>query len=61
MGSKKQLVSFIVQLINDFDENAIVIRFIDDGISTEGTMGKMVVIILSAVAQADENWEAHKL
>ena len=29
------------------------IRFLDDGISTEGTMGKMVVTILSAVAQAE--------
>jgi DNA invertase Pin-like site-specific DNA recombinase len=26
---------------------------LDDGISTEGTMGKMVVTILSAVAQAE--------
>ncbi len=25
----------------------------DDGISTEGTMGKMVITILSAVAQAE--------
>lgn len=29
------------------------IRFLDDGISTEGTMGKMVVTILAAVAQAE--------
>ncbi len=28
-------------------------RFLDDHISTEGTMGEMVVTILSAVAQAD--------
>ena len=28
----------------------IFIRFLDDGISTEGAMGKMVVTILSAVA-----------
>ena len=31
----------------------LAIRFLDDGISTEGTMGKMVVTILSAVAQAE--------
>lgn len=31
----------------------VVVRFFDDGISTEGTMGKMVVTILSAVAQAE--------
>ena len=30
----------------------VAIRFLDDGISTEGTMGKMVVTILSTVAQA---------
>ena len=28
-------------------------RFLDDGITTEGTMGRMVVTILSAVAQAE--------
>lgn len=31
----------------------VAIRFLDDGISTEGIMGKMVVTILSAVAQAE--------
>lgn len=31
----------------------IYIRFLDDGISTEGAMGKMVVTILSAVAEAE--------
>ena len=29
------------------------IRFLDDNISTEGTMGEMVVTILSAVTQAE--------
>lgn len=29
------------------------VRFLDDGISTEGAMGKMVVTILSAVAEAE--------
>lgn len=43
----------MIQLINEFDEIGVAIRFVDDGISTEGTMGKMVVTILSAVAQAD--------
>lgn len=45
--------SDMVQLIKDFDDMGIAIRFLDDGISTEGTMGKMVVTILSAVAQAE--------
>lgn len=43
----------MVQLIKQFDEMGVAIRFLDDGISTEGHMGKMVVTILSAVAQAE--------
>ena len=43
----------MIQLIKKFDEMGVAIRFLDDGISTEGTMGKMVVTILSAVAQAE--------
>ena len=31
----------------------VAIRFLNDGISTEGTMGKMVVTILSAAAHAE--------
>ncbi|KHN49560.1 recombinase family protein [Aeromonas hydrophila] len=43
----------MIQLIKEFDSMGVSIRFLDDGISTEGTMGKMVVTILSAVAQAE--------
>ena len=43
----------MIQLIKEFDSEGVAIRFLDDGISTEGTMGKMVVTILSAVAQAE--------
>ncbi len=43
----------MIQLIKEFDALGVAIRFLDDGISTEGTMGKMVVTILSAVAQAE--------
>ena len=43
----------MIQLIKEFDAMGVSIRFMDDGISTEGTMGKMVVTILSAVAQAE--------
>lgn len=43
----------MVSLIKEFDELGVAVRFLDDGISTEGTMGKMVVTILSAVAQAE--------
>lgn len=47
--------SDMIQLIKEFDEMGVAIRFLDDGISTEGTMGKMVVTILSAVAQAERH------
>lgn len=43
----------MIHLIKEFDAMGVSIRFLDDGISTEGTMGKMVVTILSAVAQAE--------
>lgn len=43
----------MINLIKEFDKMNVAIRFLDDGISTEGTMGKMVVTILSAVAQAE--------
>ena len=43
----------MIQIIKELDELGVAIRFLDDGISTEGTMGKMVVTILSAVAQAE--------
>lgn len=40
----------MIALIKEFDSIGVAIRFLDDGISTEG---KMVVTILSAVAQAE--------
>ena len=43
----------MANLIKFFDGLGVFIKFIDDGISTEGVMGKMVVTILSAVAQAE--------
>lgn len=43
----------MVQLIKEFDEIGVAVRFLDDGITTEGATGKMVVTILSAVAQAE--------
>lgn len=43
----------MIQLIKEFDEMGVAIRFLDDGINTEGAMGKMVVTILSAVAEAE--------
>ena len=43
----------MINLIKEFDSLGVAVRFLDDGISTEGTMGKMVVTILSAVAEAE--------
>ena len=45
----------MITLIKEFDRLGVAIRFLDDGISTEGTMGKMVVTILSAVAEAERS------
>lgn len=41
----------MIGLIREFETAGV--RFLDDGISTEGSMGKMVVTILSAVAEAE--------
>ena len=43
----------MIQLIKDFHNNKIAIKFLDDGITTEGSMGRMVITILSAVAEAE--------
>ena len=40
----------MIRLIQEFDQNGVAVRFLDDGITTEGTMGRMVVTILSVVA-----------
>jgi DNA invertase Pin-like site-specific DNA recombinase len=45
----------MINLIKEFDNLGVAIRFLDDGISTEGEMGKMVVTILSAVSQAERH------
>ena len=47
--------SDMISLIKQFDEMGVSIRFLDDHITTEGTMGKMVVTILSAVATAERH------
>ena len=45
--------SDMIHLIKEFSQMKVAVRFLDDGISTEGAMGKMVVTILSAVAEAE--------
>jgi hypothetical protein len=43
----------MINLIEEFDQMAVTVRFLDDGISTEGPMGQMIITILSAVAKAE--------
>ena len=43
----------MISLINQFNQMQVGVRFLEDGISTEGTTGKMVITILSAVAESE--------
>ncbi len=43
----------MINIIEQLNDKGVVVKFLDDGISTEGTMGMMVITILSAVAQAE--------
>ncbi len=43
----------MVKLISEFEKMGVSVKFLDDGMSTEGEMGKMVVTILCAVAEAE--------
>lgn len=43
----------MIQLIKEFDEIGVGIRFLDDAMSTEGSTGRMVITILTAVATAE--------
>ncbi len=43
----------MIRIIEELSLRGITIQFLEDGISTEGSMGRMVVTILAAVAQAE--------
>jgi DNA invertase Pin-like site-specific DNA recombinase len=43
----------MVNIVDDCFKKGIAIRFLENGLSTEGTMGKMVIQILAAVAEAE--------
>lgn len=45
----------MVKLIEELDNMGVGLRFLDDGITTDGPMGKMVITILSAVSQAERS------
>ena len=43
----------MINLVEEFESLGVEVEFFQDGISTAGPMGKMVVTILAAVAQAE--------
>ena len=45
----------MINLVKEFSNLGVSVQFLDDGISTDGPMGKMVVTILSAVAEAERH------
>lgn len=45
----------MIEIIEEFEQKGVHVRFLDDGISTSGAMGKMVITILSAVAEAERS------
>ena len=42
----------MILLIKEFYSMGVAVSFLDDGISTEGSIGKMMVTILSTIAEA---------
>ena len=43
----------MIQIVDRCYKKGIAIKFLENGLSTEGTMGKMVIQILAAVAEAE--------
>ncbi|MDE8559361.1 recombinase family protein [Pantoea vagans] len=43
----------MIRIVDGCHKKGIAIRFLENGLSTEGTMGKMVIQILAAVAEAE--------
>lgn len=43
----------MIQLIKEFNDKEVHVKFLDDGVSTEGPTGKLVITILSAIAEAE--------
>ncbi|WP_276325385.1 recombinase family protein [Candidatus Erwinia dacicola] len=43
----------MIRVVDGCYKKGIAIRFLENGLSTEGTMGKMVIQILAAVAEAE--------
>lgn len=45
--------SDMIKIVDDCYKKGIAIRFLDNSLSTEGVMGKMIIQILAAVAEAE--------
>ncbi|WP_223789752.1 recombinase family protein [Marinicella meishanensis] len=45
----------MIKLVNQFLDLGVHIRFLDDGLSTEGPTGKLLITILSAIAEAERS------
>lgn len=45
----------MIHLIKEFVSMHVTVRFLNDGISTDGPMGRMVITIFSAVAEAERH------
>ncbi len=45
----------MINLINEFTKLGVQVKFLDDGLSTEGATGKLLITILSAIAEAERS------
>lgn len=45
----------MITLIKEFDSAGVGVRFLQDGLDTSGSMGRMIITILAAVAEAERN------
>ncbi len=43
----------MISLIKEFDKTGVSVKFLSDGISTEGAAGRLVINILSCIAQSE--------
>jgi len=45
----------MIQLVKEFSDQGVNVHFIKDGLSTDGPMGRMLITILSAVAESERH------
>ncbi|SUB33559.1 Transposon Tn1000 resolvase [[Pasteurella] mairii] len=44
----------MIQLIQDFDKQGVYVTFLKEGLSTKSTVSKLIITILSAVAEQEK-------